>query len=72
MIVRARRTFALTLVIQSPSGGIWDVTLPGGTRREISWSAGDDFVVVTDTRSDGSQDDVEVPIGHELPLIPFR
>lgn len=53
-------------------GGTWDVTLPGGTKREISWSAGDDFVAVTDTHPNGSQDDVEVPIGHELPLIPFR
>jgi len=72
------RSFGLTVTPSgivlpvTDRGGIWDVTLPGGTRREISWSAGDDFVVVTDTRSDGSQDDVEVPIGHELPLIPFR
>jgi hypothetical protein len=53
-------------------GGIWGVTLPDGTKREISWSAGDDFVTVTDTHPSGSRDDVEVPIGHELPLIPFR
>lgn len=53
-------------------GGSWNVTLPGGTKREISWSAGDDFVTVTDTQPGGSRKEVDVPIGHELPLIPFR
>jgi hypothetical protein len=72
------RSFGLTVTPSgivlpvTDRGGIWNVTLPGGTNREISWSAGDNFVVVTVTHSDGSQDDVEVPIGHELPLIPFR
>jgi len=72
------RSFGLTVTPSgivlpvTDRGGIWDVTLPNGTKREISWSAGDDFVTVTDTHPNGSQDDVEVPIGHELPLIPFR
>jgi hypothetical protein len=48
----------------------WTVQRGGGTRT-ISWTAGSDRVTINDTTASGS-DQTIVPIGHELPLIPFR
>lgn len=53
------------------TGGTWTVQLPGGGTRTISWTAGSDHVTINDTTASGS-DQTIVPIGHELPLIPFR
>jgi hypothetical protein len=55
----------------SASGGTWTTHLPGGLTRTISWHAGDSFVTVKDTTSIGT-DTTQVPIGHELPLVPFK
>jgi hypothetical protein len=52
------------------TGGTWTVQRGGGTRT-ISWTAGSDRVTINDTTASGS-DQTIVPIGHELPLIPFR
>jgi hypothetical protein len=48
-------------------GGEWNVVLPDGTRRTISWDEGDGHVTVRDDKRE-----LEVPVGHELPLVPFR
>lgn len=56
----------------SSDGGEWHVSLPDGTKRTITWRRGDESVLVTDDRPDGVEHSVVVPIGHELPLIPFR
>jgi hypothetical protein len=53
------------------SGGTWTSHLPGGLTRTISWHAGDSFVRVEDTTSAGTTT-TEVPLGHELPLVPFK
>jgi hypothetical protein len=53
------------------SGGRWTAHLPGGLTRTISWHAGDSFVTVGDARAGGTTT-TEVPIGHELPLVPFK
>lgn len=55
----------------TPSGGTWTAHLPGGLTRTISWHAGDSFVTVTDTTAAGTTT-TQVPIGHELPLVPFK
>jgi hypothetical protein len=55
----------------SAQGGEWRVVLPDGTQRTISWQKADASVFVTDTRTDGVEHRVDVPIGHELPLVPF-
>ena len=52
-------------------GGTWTTHLPGGLTRTISWRAGDSFVTVEDTTAKGTTTN-EVPIGHELPLVPFK
>ena len=54
------------------SGGTWTTHLPGGLTRTISWHAGDSFVTVTDTTATGTSTTTQVPIGHELPLVPFK
>jgi len=51
-------------------GGIWTVHLDGLTRT-VRWHAGDSFVTVEDTTATGTTT-AEVPIGHELPLVPFK
>jgi hypothetical protein len=53
------------------SGGTWTIHLPGRLTRTISWHAGDSFVTVTDTTTQGT-DTTQVPIGNELPLMPFK
>jgi hypothetical protein len=53
------------------SGGTWTAHLPDGLTRTISWHAGDPFVTVEDTTSAGTTT-TQVPIGHELPLVPFK
>jgi hypothetical protein len=55
----------------TPSGGTWTVQQPGGLTRTISWHAGDSFVTVEDTTSTGTTK-TQVPVGHELPLVPFK
>ena len=52
-------------------GGEWAVELPDGTRRTISWERGDRHVTIREN-GDGEDRTVDVPIGHELPLVPFR
>lgn len=52
-------------------GGTWTAHLPGGLTRTISWHAGDSFVTVADTTASGTTT-AQVPIGHELPLVPFK
>jgi hypothetical protein len=54
------------------SGGTWTTHLLGGLTRTISWHAGDSFVTVTDTTETGTSTTTQVPIGHELPLVPFK
>ena len=56
----------------TPEGGTWTVSLPGGVTRTITWKAGDDEVTVSDSKPNGESDEFSVPIGHELPLVPFR
>ena len=56
----------------TPAGGAWTVSLPGGGQRTITWHAGADEVTVTDAKTGGEEERVSVPVGHELPLIPFR
>ena len=53
------------------SGGTWTTHLPNGLTRTISWHAGESFVTVEDTSAKGSTT-TQVPIGHELPLEPFK
>lgn len=53
------------------SGGTWTTHLPGRLTRVVSWHAGDSFVTVTDTTAAGTTT-TRVPIGHELPLVPFK
>jgi hypothetical protein len=53
------------------SGGTWTAHLPDGLTRTISWHAGDSFVTVAD-RTVGGTTTTQVPIGHELPLVPFK
>ncbi len=55
----------------TPSGGRWTAHLPGGLTRTISWHAGDSFVTVKD-KAGTSVRRTQVPIGHELPLAPFK
>ena len=55
----------------SASGGNWTTHLPNGLTRTISWRTGDSFVTVKDTTSKGTAA-TRVPIGHELPLVPFK
>jgi len=55
----------------TPSGGSWTAHLPNGLTRTISWHAGDSFVSVQDTTPSGTTN-TRVPIGHELPLVPFK
>ena len=55
----------------TPEGGTWTTHLPGGLTRTISWHAGDSSVTVEDTTAKGTTTN-EVPIGHELPLVPFK
>ena len=56
----------------TPAGGTWTVSLPGGGERTIAWRTGAHEVTVTDTKPSGGRDTLSVPIGHELPLVPFR
>jgi hypothetical protein len=56
----------------TPEGGSWTVSLPGGGERTISWKAGKSEVTVTDVGANGERQTLSVPIGHELPLVPFR
>jgi hypothetical protein len=56
----------------SPNGGTWIVHLPDGTTRTISWRAGEAKVSITDRLEDGATQVTDVPIGHELPLEPFK
>jgi hypothetical protein len=56
----------------SHEGGTWTVSLPGDVKRTVSWKAGEGAVTVTDSRPTGETDEFSVPIGHELPLVPFR
>jgi hypothetical protein len=53
------------------SGGTWTAHLPGGLTRTVGWHAGDSFVTVSDTTAAGTTT-TRVPIGHELPLVPFK
>jgi hypothetical protein len=53
------------------SGATWTVHLPGGLTRTVSWHAGDSFVTVEDETTAGTTT-TRVPIGHELPLVPFN
>lgn len=53
-------------------GGTWTVSLPGAVTRTIGWKVGDGQVTVTDSKSTGETDEFTVPVGHELPLVPFR
>ena len=55
----------------TPSGGTWTAHLTGGLTRTISWQAGDSFVTAEDTTASGTTT-TRVPIGHELPLVPFK
>lgn len=52
-------------------GGTWTAHIPGGLTRTISWRAGNSFVTVEDKTATGTTT-TEVPIGHELPLVPFK
>ena len=54
-----------------PGGGTWTARLPDGLTRTISWHAGDSFVTVEDTTSAGTTT-AHIPIGHEVPLVPFK
>lgn len=56
----------------TPEGGTWTVSLPGGGHRTITWKAGEREVTVTDVRANGERGVFSVPVGHELPLVPFR
>ncbi|MGA9762963.1 MAG: hypothetical protein WBQ14_11135 [Gaiellaceae bacterium] len=53
-------------------GGSWTARLPGGTERTISWKAGQPEVTISDVSPSGGVEETIVPIGHEIPLIPFR
>lgn len=53
------------------AGGTWTAHLPGELTRTTSWHAGDSFVTVDDNTSTGTTT-TRVPIGHELPLVPFK
>jgi hypothetical protein len=59
-----------TLPVTS-SGGTWTAHLPGGLTRTISWHAGDSYVTILDTTAKATTT-TRVPIGHELPLVPFK
>lgn len=52
------------------SGGDWTVHLDGRTIT-VSWTRGNPFVSVHDTSAKGTTT-TRVPIGHELPLVPFK
>ena len=56
----------------TPEGGSWTVSLFGGGERTIAWKAGESEVTVTDVSANGEKETLSVPIGHELPLVPFR
>jgi hypothetical protein len=56
----------------TPDGGTWTVSLPDGGERTITWKAGESEVAVTDAKANGETEKFSVPIGHELPLVPFR
>jgi len=53
------------------SGGSWTAHLPDGLTRVVSWHAGDSFVTVEDMTA-AATTTTRVPIGHELPLVPFK
>jgi len=53
------------------SGGTWTTQLPAGLTRTISWNAGDSVVTVKDMTATGTTV-THVPIGHEIPLAPFK
>jgi len=52
-------------------GGSWTTHLRGGLTRTVSWHAGDSFVTVEDTTAKDTTT-TQVPIGQELPLVPFK
>lgn len=53
------------------NGGNWTVNL-GGRTITVSWTRGNSFVTVQDTSAEGTTTTTRVPIGHELPLVPFK
>jgi hypothetical protein len=53
-------------------GGSWSVHLPDGTERTIRWHAGEPQVAISDRSPSGAEHESDIPIGHELLLIPFR
>jgi hypothetical protein len=53
-------------------GGEWRTDLGNGLERTITWDAGDTHLTISDRRGDGKTREQRVPIGHELPLVPFR
>lgn len=55
----------------TPTGGRWTAHLPGGFTRTITWHAGNSFVTVRDDAPTGVTR-TQVPIGHDLPLIPLK
>jgi hypothetical protein len=52
------------------NGGNWTVDLHGRTIT-VGWTRGNSFVTVQDTSAKGTTT-TRVPIGHELPLVPFK
>lgn len=54
------------------AGGRWSAELPDGTERTISWRAGQTEATISDRSPSGSMRETTVPIGHEVPLVPFR
>lgn len=56
----------------SSRGGDWTVHLPDGTTRTISWAAGNSYVTITDFSPGAAPEETQVPIGHDLPLVPFK
>ncbi len=56
----------------TPDGGSWSVRLPDGSERTISWQSGEPQVTISDRSRSGGGKTTDVPIGHELPLIPFH
>jgi hypothetical protein len=54
----------------TPTGGTWTAHADGVTST-VTWHAGDSDVAVSDTTALGTTRR-QVPIGHELPLVPFK
>lgn len=52
------------------AGGGWDVDLPDGTRRTITWERASGSVTVTDHEPDGSAHTLELNAGDVVPLVP--